>query len=443
MSKGMGTKKLNNNGFSLLEVLIAMVILALVSIPLLHSFVTTAKTNGRAKILMRATDCAENLMESLEYRSVEGIVEYYKNSGNTVYDNWGMKRWEQLKANQTVDGDESEGAYVIDITNPSDISQPLPDGYKVYMLLDPNMYPNNNALNVADVKSISIEDTAVYEMSQLYDESVYNRFDEWNRMANEDQNVLYTRKSPSYFKENLSRTMEITIEKLGTDVDGAGNTVDLVKVKMDIKYYFKSKSQYQSVLPSDRKEYVEETKVLFNNLSTKVPLNGIYVFYQPRYLANKEGNRDTIIINNVDNLPVNIMLAAQQGAADASYKSQYFNALTGPNVTVIENPAGSFADADAGVTLFTNLTSTAPYSAIAADGSTVENGKVLCKLVYQNPAGTQKLIGEDAIKRLDVRNTDGKTLIADNVKERIYKVAVMVTDQQGELFLELDGTKLE
>ncbi len=443
MSKGMGTKKLNNNGFSLLEVLIAMVILALVSIPLLHSFVTTAKTNGRAKILMRATDCAENLMESLEYRSVEEIVEYYKNSGNTVYDNWGMKRWEQLKANQTVDGDESEGAYVIDITNPSDISQPLPDGYKVYMLLDPNMYPNNNALNVADVKSISIEDTAVYEMSQLYDESVYNRFDEWNRMANEDQNVLYTRKSPSYFKENLSRTMEITIEKLGTDADGAGNTVDLVKVKMDIKYFFKSKSQYQSVLPADRKEYVEETKVLFNNLSTKVPLNGIYVFYQPRYLANKAGNRDTIIINNVDNLPVNIMLAAQQGAADASYKSQYFNALTGPNVTVIENPAGSFADADAGVTLFTNLTSTAPYSAIAADGSTVENGKVLCNLVYQNPAGTQKLIGEDAIKRLDVRNTDGKTLIADNVKERIYKVAVMVTDQQGELFLELDGTKLE
>ncbi len=84
MSKGMGTKKLNNNGFSLLEVLIAMVILALVSIPLLHSFVTTAKTNGRAKILMRATDCAENLMESLEYRSVEEIVEYYKISGYTV-----------------------------------------------------------------------------------------------------------------------------------------------------------------------------------------------------------------------------------------------------------------------------------------------------------------------------------------------------------------------
>jgi len=137
------------------------------------------------------------------------------------------------------------------------------------------------------------------------------------------------------------------------------------------------------------------------------------------------------------------MLAAQQGAADASYKPQYFNALTGPNVTVVENPAGSFADAKAGITLFSNLTSTAPYSAIAADGSTVQNGKVLCNLVYRNPAGTQKLIGEDAVRRLDVRNTDGKALIVDNVKKRIYKVAVIVTDQQGNLFLELDGTKLE
>ena len=63
--------KLNNSGFSLLEVLIAMVILCLVSIPLLHSFVTTARTNSRAKIMMRATDCAENIMESIEYRSVE------------------------------------------------------------------------------------------------------------------------------------------------------------------------------------------------------------------------------------------------------------------------------------------------------------------------------------------------------------------------------------
>jgi len=103
MCKGRDAKKLNNNGFSLLEVLIAMVILCVVSIPLLHSFVTTAKTNGRAKILMRATDCAENLMEAAEYKSVEELVQHYEASGNNdVKSDWGYERWNELLAKQAI-----------------------------------------------------------------------------------------------------------------------------------------------------------------------------------------------------------------------------------------------------------------------------------------------------------------------------------------------------
>ena len=444
MKKGLDKQKLNNSGFSLLEVLIAMVILCVVSIPLLHSFVTTAKTNGRAKILMRATDCAENLMESAEYCSVEELVEKYRNSGNTIYDDWGYERWGELKANDTVDGALSYGAYVIELTNPADIPVELPDEYKVYMMLEPNLYPNANGLNVADVKSISIEDTAVYEMKAIYDDSVYNRFDEWNRVAHEDQSLIYERKNTDYFKESLTRTMEIVIDKKGEELDEAGNTVDLVTVNLNIRYYFRTKALYQGCLPADRKEYVEDTKELYNNLTTKKPLNGIYVFYQPRYKANDAGNKDNIIINNSDNVPVNVMLAAQVDAADAALKSRYFHTTTGPNVTVIENPAGAFTSADAVTTLFTNLSETAPYSAVALeDGTIPDNGEILCNLTFQNPAGTQKLTGDSATLSLDVRNLDGKTLIGSNVKKRIYKIAVAILDQQGNLFLELDGTKLE
>lgn len=441
MKKRMGAKKLNNSGFSLLEVLIAMVILCLVSIPLLHSFVTTARTNARAKVLMRATDCAENLMETLEYKSVEELVEYYQSSGNTIYGDWGYKRFGQLKANEPVDAATSIGAYVIELTNSSDIPVELPDGYKVYMMFDPNLYPNANGLNVADVKSLSVEDTAVYEMPAIYDDSVYKRFGEWNGVAHEDNSLLYDKVTTDYFKENLTRTMEVTIDKKGQDVDEVGNAVDLVTVNLNIRYYFRTKGLYQNCLPSKNKEYVEETKELYNNLTTKKPLNGIYLFYQPRYKANAAGNRDNIIINNPGNVAVNVMLAAQLGAADASLKTQYFNALTGPNVTVIENPAGGITGADAATTLFTNLSSTAPYSAVAVDDGSVPNGEVLCNLSYQNPAGTQ--IHANATEALDVRNLDGKALIGSNVKKRIYKVAVAVLDPQGNLFLELDGTKLE
>ena len=136
MKKKTEGTKLNNSGFSLLEVLIAMVILCLVSIPLLHSFFTTAKTNGRAKIMMRATNCAENLLESAEYKSVEDLVVHYDASDdNTVTENFGYARWGQLTTGQTVDAAESDGAYLIEIDNEADIPVALPDEYKttVYM----------------------------------------------------------------------------------------------------------------------------------------------------------------------------------------------------------------------------------------------------------------------------------------------------------------------
>lgn len=443
MKVGRDERKLNNSGFSLLEVLIAMVILCLVSIPLLHSFVTTARTNARAKVMMRATDCAENLMESVKYKGVEELVEYYQSSGNTIYDDWGYKRFGQLKANKTVDEASSDGAYVIELTNPLDVPVELPSGYKVYLMLDPNLYPNANGLNVADVKSLSVEDTAVYEMPTIYDESVYKRFDEWNAVAHGENSLLYDDVTTDYFKEHLTRTMEVTIEKKGQEADEAGNMVDLVTVNLNIRYDFRTKGLYQNCLPAKNKEYEEETKELYNNLTTKVPLNGIYLFYQPRYKANAAGNKDNIIINNPDNVPVNVMLSAQLGAADASLKTQYFNAVTGPNVTVIENPSGGITGADAATTLFTNLSETAPYSAVAVEDGSVPNGEVLCKIAYQNPAGTQKVIGANATEALDVRNLDGKALIGSNVKKRIYKIAVAVLDPQGNLLLELDGTKLE
>ena len=71
-------KQLNNGGFSLLEVLVAMVILAIVSIPLLHSFVTTARTNAKAKVLMKATDVAENTVETFKNQDVETLIAFHQ-----------------------------------------------------------------------------------------------------------------------------------------------------------------------------------------------------------------------------------------------------------------------------------------------------------------------------------------------------------------------------
>lgn len=421
-------EKLNNKGFSLLEVLIAIIILSIVSIPIIRSFATVAKTNANAKILLRATDGAENMMENMEYQTMEELAIRY-----------------DISDQNTITFDNTTGKYHFTIKDAADMPVQLPTGYYMTISADPTLYPNANALNIADVKSMSTVDSAVYEMSPLYDAGIYETFDRWNFDANSDQPMLYQRVNADYFKKNLTRTVEIVIDKKGTYTDSVTNeTVDLVTVELKIRYYFKAKSLYQDYLPSSQKEYVESTRELYNNLTTKVPLSGIFVFYQPRYLATASGNKDNIVINNPDNVPVNVLLAAQQGAADAvTYKTQYFNAVTGPNVTVIENPSGALADADGAITLFTNLSSGAPYSSLPNPEGIVEDGEVKCNLTYQNPAGTSKVKGNDALEILDGRDLDGKALIAGNTKKRIYKVKVTVWDNNGNNFVELDGTKLE
>jgi len=425
-------RELNNKGFSLLEVLIAMVILVIVSIPLIRSFVTSAMTNSKAKVLMRATDCAENMMENLEYMSLAELKARYEISSQNAV---------------TVDADDK---YTFVIRDVADMPVSLPDGYYIKLVADPGAYPNANALNLAEVKSMSIPDTAVYNMPVLYDESIYNIFRQWNYEANEDQGLFYQEAPTDYFKKSLTRSIDITIDKKGTGTDEAGKEVDLVAVNVSLHYYFASQGLYNNYLPPSQNEYVVAEKEIYNNVTTKKELENLFVFYQPRYLATVSGNKDKITIHNEGNVAANVFICAQVGVPDLEYKFQYYHELTGPDITIIENPSGAVSDADGAIRLFTNLSGNAPYSSIPTESGVVEDGKILCNLVYQNPAGTQKETGMNAVKILDGRDLDGKVLIGSNTKNRIYKVYVTImspdgadVDSDDDVLLELDGTKLE
>lgn len=59
-------KKKADQGFSLVEVIIALSILAIVSIPLLSSFAQSAKTNAKAREIMNATNLAQNIVEEIK-----------------------------------------------------------------------------------------------------------------------------------------------------------------------------------------------------------------------------------------------------------------------------------------------------------------------------------------------------------------------------------------
>lgn len=66
--------KLNNAGLSLVELLVAMTIIAIVSVAFYNGFVLAAKTNAKAKLQHKATSLAQNILEGLKAEDMDGIL---------------------------------------------------------------------------------------------------------------------------------------------------------------------------------------------------------------------------------------------------------------------------------------------------------------------------------------------------------------------------------
>ncbi|MDO4965772.1 MAG: type II secretion system protein [Lachnospiraceae bacterium] len=65
----------DNNGFSIVEVLVAVAILAVVFAPILKTFSTAASVNGRAQKVQNVTSLAEGVMEDVKGKSIQELLE--------------------------------------------------------------------------------------------------------------------------------------------------------------------------------------------------------------------------------------------------------------------------------------------------------------------------------------------------------------------------------
>ncbi len=66
--------KKKKSGLTLLEVVIAVALLAILLLPLMRSFVTSAKVNQRSREIMIATDVAQSLMEGISGKSYISVL---------------------------------------------------------------------------------------------------------------------------------------------------------------------------------------------------------------------------------------------------------------------------------------------------------------------------------------------------------------------------------
>lgn len=70
-------RKLNNAGMSLVEVIVAIAILSIVILPVLHTFVSSAMYNARARSRQQTTAAAQTVLENFKAYSVKEICKQF------------------------------------------------------------------------------------------------------------------------------------------------------------------------------------------------------------------------------------------------------------------------------------------------------------------------------------------------------------------------------
>ena len=73
-------KNSSNKGFSLVEIIVAIAILAVIVLPLLNAFVTSSKLNARSKDKLMAVETAKNIMEEMRGYKLNEIAKLAESS---------------------------------------------------------------------------------------------------------------------------------------------------------------------------------------------------------------------------------------------------------------------------------------------------------------------------------------------------------------------------
>ena len=330
--KGKSQQLNKNAGFSLLELLIAVTILAIITIPMLHMFVTSARINGKSRITLRATVLAQDIVEGLKAYHIEEIQEQF----NDVED------FEMLNASviagdctysEDVDREKTENG-----EDPADPSKAKPGKYyfvlrnaklenskfDVLISVDATGYvegatptKHDSYLNTSDVAKVaSTEKNSGYTQKKQWIDSMHEEILEKIK----DSNNLGIPESAQDFNIvglSYKRTIHIKLYDDGTIIDDEGNTITKTNAMIYYVYEFSyGGKSYTFYYPS----------VGDPNPCGNFEGNNFYLFYYPLYGAET----DKIVFECKQSKALNLYIAKQVdetmsdtelNAAENSYKA--------------------------------------------------------------------------------------------------------------------------
>ncbi len=242
-----------NKGFSLLEVLVTLAVISVLSIPLIRSFVNSARVNGKTKSIQNATDVAQNISEYFGVMSVDILKTKYDgkytvlDDGRIVFNNITL----------TADGN-------IDYNKGSDSEK-----FYVSVVLDPTEYTGGDEGSIGEIND--------------YKKPEINNTNESSSITCMTQITKYDASASAYFESRVSNFNKSKIfRKLTFYIYQIPFTDGRVRYHYSMKITYK----YEGVTDT----YDAGLSMLAYDIvpasMTKVP--NLYIVYQPTFAAYTE-----------------------------------------------------------------------------------------------------------------------------------------------------------
>ena len=336
----------SNKGFSLIEIIVAVAILAIIVLPLLNAFVASSKMNAMSKNKLMAIEIAKNIMEEVKGYNLADIARLGDPSitSPTIFGNTGLNE---------LDFDASSNKYIT-AADKSLKQNPTTGNYDFYPKSNEKyfFYLKNitrdrfkaNALITVSKPSISVDNvskiTPVNTNKDILIDATLSASDVADKMLNDS--LLNNSVKQKVSANSLRREIILTVTE-----------TDIVTVKTSFNYYVDGITSPITGLSDLRTDFSD---------SPKDELRSIYIFLEP--WGNSTGE-DKIIINNPSNKEFKVYIVKQEMGSLNSKK------------VVVDVKDGNINSAEKSpVKLFTNLPETNFTHIYYRDGQPIASDKI-------------------------------------------------------------------
>lgn len=309
MVKKVNGRKLHNDqrGFSLVEVIIALAVLAIIAVPICHSFVTAARTNAKARKQASANAVAENVMEGINAYTYEDLVTQFT---TVAVDDFLIS-----------ENCDEKGV----ISGWSDGMHTKPGNTMVYQIrgVDEDVYSFDVRVTVdASAYTALPGEAENFNDRELAVITNYNAEKDYLFVQNKEDEIaayqtLASRSgthSQAELEGRIKRTIRIVLEK--------EDTPQAVRVSTTVTYTYVGSEGF---IPAENASYTKNYGT--SQYITDELLRNAYICYIPNYAARfSSADMDEILIENPDNVEASLFLIKQKddsGSALESKENQY------------------------------------------------------------------------------------------------------------------------